>query len=107
MFCREVCEVSLFERREKIGSPGKLVQIDESKIRKRKYHREHVVEAQWVFGGIEGDSRKSFIVTVEDRSEDTLLTLIKEWIAPNTIIVSDGWKAYDNLSKAWVYSQDS
>ena len=99
MFCREVCEVSLFERQEKIGGPGKLVQIDESKIGKRKYHRKHVVEGQWVFGGIEGDSRKSFIVTVEDRSEDTLLALIKEWIAPGTTIVSDGWKAYANLSK--------
>ena len=66
MSCREVCEVSLSERREKIGGPVKLVQIDERKIRKRKYHREHVVEAQWVFGGIEGDSRKSFSVTVED-----------------------------------------
>ena len=43
MFCREVCEVALFERREKIGGPGNLVQIDESKIGKRKYHRGHVV----------------------------------------------------------------
>ena len=57
---------------EKIGGPGKLAQIDESKIGKRKYHRGHVVEGQWVFGGIEEDSHKSFIVTVEDRSEDTL-----------------------------------
>ena len=64
MFCREVCEVALFQRREKIGRPGKLVQIDESKIGKRKYHRGHVVEEQWVFGGIEEDSRKCFIVTV-------------------------------------------
>ena len=58
---REVCEVALFERREKIGGPGKLVQIDESKIGKRKYHRGHVVEGQWVFGGIEEESRKCFI----------------------------------------------
>ena len=46
MFCREVCEIALFEGREKIGGPGKLVQIDESKIGKRKYHRVHVVEGQ-------------------------------------------------------------
>ena len=44
MFCRELCEVTLFENREKLGGPGKVVQIDESKIGKRKYHRGHVVE---------------------------------------------------------------
>jgi len=44
MFCRELCEVALFENREKLGGPGKVVQIDESKIGKRKYHRGHVVE---------------------------------------------------------------
>ena len=99
MFCREVCEVALFERREKIGGSGKLVQIDESKIGKRKYHRGHVVEGQWVFGGIEEESRKCFIVTVEDRSEATLLQVIKDWIEPGTTIVSDCWKAYVNLEK--------
>lgn len=89
MFCRELCEVALFKTREMIGGPGKVVQIDESKIGKRKYHRGHVVEGQWVFGGIEEDSRKCFIATVENRTEETLLELIKEWIAPGTIIVSD------------------
>ena len=49
MFCREVCEVALFHGREKIGGPGKFLQIDESKIGKRKYHCGHVVEGQWVF----------------------------------------------------------
>ena len=97
MFCREVCEVALFDGRKKIGGPGKLVQIDESKIGKRKYHRGHVVEGQWVFGGIEEDFRKCFIATVEDRSEATLLEIIKEWIEPGTTIVSDCWKAYVNL----------
>ena len=42
----------MFDGREKIGGPGKFVQIDESKIVKRKYYRGHVVEGQWVFGKI-------------------------------------------------------
>ena len=65
----------------------------------RKYHRGHFVEGQWVFGGIEKDSRKSFIVAVQDRSEKSLLTLIQKWIEPGSIIVSDCWKAYINLDK--------
>ena len=99
MFCRELCEVTLFENREKLGGPGKVVQIDESKIGKRKYHRGHVKEGQWVFGGIEEESRKCFIVCVDDRSESTLLKHIQEWIEPGTITVSDCWKAYVNLDK--------
>ena len=55
-FCREVCEVNYEECEEKIGGPGKRVQIDESKFGKRKYHRGHRVEGQWVFGGIEEGS---------------------------------------------------
>ena len=59
-FCREVCEIVLMEESSKLGEPGKTVQIDESKIGKRKYHRGHHVEGQWVFGGIE-ESRRCFI----------------------------------------------
>jgi len=57
-FCRELCEVVLFEKREKLGGSGKIVEIDESKIGKRKYHRGQVVEGQWVFGGIEMNMQK-------------------------------------------------
>ena len=52
-----------------------------------------------MFGGIEEDSRGSFLVCVEARSEAALLPIIKKWIHPGTLIISDGWKAYSNLSK--------
>ena len=55
-FCRQTCEVTLLEKEEKIGGPAKTVQIDESKFGKRKYHRGHKVEGQWVFGGIEEET---------------------------------------------------
>ena len=99
MFCRETCEVTIQKKSEKIGGEGKVVQIDESKVGKRKYHRGHRVEGQWVFGGIEEDSRRCFLVAVEDRSEATLLPIIKDWIEPGTLIVSDCWKSYHNLNK--------
>lgn len=38
-----------------------------------------------------------FIVPVPDRSQDTLINVIKEWILPGTIIMSDCWKAYKGL----------
>ena len=98
-FCREVCEITMFDSSEKIGGGGKIVQIDESKFGKRKYHRGHHVEGQWVFGGIEQDSRKCFMMAVDKRDEATLLPLIERWIEPGTVIISDCWKAYCNLEK--------
>ena len=77
---------------EKLGGEGKFVQIDESKFGKRKYHWGHHVEGQWVFGGIEENSRKCFLVAVEKRDEAKLLPIIQKWIAPGAIIVSDCWR---------------
>ena len=74
MFCMEVCEAG-----------RKLADLGNSRSTKRKYHRGHVVEGQWVFGGIKDDSRKSFIKTVENRTEEMLLNLHQ------TVIFSDGY----------------
>ncbi|CAC5363308.1 unnamed protein product [Mytilus coruscus] len=79
------------------GGDSVIVEIDESKFGKRKYHKGRQVEGQWVFGGIERDSKKSFFATVENRTKETLLKLIKDNIKPGTTIISDCWKAYDCL----------
>ena len=50
-------------------------------------------------GGIESDSRKSFLIPVDKRDEQTLLPIIQKWIKPGTTIISDCWKAYTNLEK--------
>ena len=98
-FCGETCEVAMLEKSEKIGGVGKTVQTDESKIGKRKYHRGHRVDGQRVFGRREGESRKCFMVPVVDRSEVTLIPIIQQWIEPGTLIVSDCWKSYTNLTE--------
>ncbi|XP_022161700.1 uncharacterized protein LOC111027609 [Myzus persicae] len=66
---------------------------------RRKYHRGHRVEGQWIFGGIEQESGLCFLVPVERRDKVTLLSLIKDWILPGTCIISDCWKAYDCLEE--------
>ena len=98
-FCRERWEVNYLECEKKIGGPGKRVQIDERKFGKRKYHRGHMVEGQWVFGGIEDGSRKSFMFAVDDRSEATPLPIIEKIMEKSTTIISDCWKASYNLEK--------
>ena len=98
-FCREVCLTILEEESQPIGGEGKVVEIDESKFGKRKYNKGRRVEGVWVFGGIERESKKCFMVPVEDRSSATLLPIIHQYVLPGTKIMSDCWKSYSTLSE--------
>jgi hypothetical protein len=55
------------------------------------------VDSVWVFGGVEGESRKFCLVLIENRSAITLLKVIQGWIVSGTTIISDCWKAYDHI----------
>lgn len=81
----------------KIGGSGKTVEIDESKFGKRKYHRGRRVEGTWIFGGVERESKRAFMVPVKKRSAAYLLPIIQHFIEPGTTIISDCWKAYGGL----------
>ena len=96
-FSREVCTNIIMESEKKIGGIGKIVEIDESKFGKRKYNKGKRVDGQWVFGGVCRETKECFLYTVEDRSKETLLALIKEKIEPGTTIHSDCWKSYNCL----------
>ena len=101
-FCRDVCRETLplpGHEQEMIGGPGKVVEIDESAFSKRKYNRGSRRQTHWVFGGVERDSNKCFIVSVRKRNRRTLWPLIFKHIRPGTNIISDGWKAYIGLDK--------
>jgi transposase-like protein len=50
-----------------------------------------------VFGGVERESGRSFLVPVPDRTADTLEAIIRDRIEPGTTVISDGWRAYQNL----------
>jgi transposase-like protein len=82
---------------ELIGGVGKVVEVDESKFGRRKHHRGRYVKGQWVFGGVEKGSGRTFLETVNDRSAETLIELIKKWIRPGTTVVTDCWAAYRSL----------
>ena len=59
----------------------------QSLMSKRKYNVGHRVAQRWVFGGVCRHGR-GFLQTVPDRSAATLIPIIREHIAPGTIIHS-------------------
>jgi hypothetical protein len=61
--CREVCMISIddkYKSRGKIGGPGHVVEIDECKIGRRKYHRGRIVEGNWILGMRQKYERSSY-----------------------------------------------
>jgi len=50
-----------------LGGEGAIVEIDESKFGKRKFHRGHRVEGVWVFGAFERGSGRLLMAPVENR----------------------------------------
>lgn len=82
---------------EKIGGPNKTVEIDESKFGLCKYQHGHAVRGQRVFGGVERESGKTFLVPVPDRTADILMGVVSAWIEPGTAVIRDCWAAYRDL----------
>ena len=97
MFCRETLLVYLLGCSEKVGSPNKTVEIDECKFGRRKYNRGRPVKGHWVFGGVERESGRTFLVPVPDRIPYTLTSESRAWIEPGTTLISDCWAAYQDI----------
>ncbi|GAA5815766.1 hypothetical protein MFLAVUS_009281 [Mucor flavus] len=86
----------LIKPNNKIGGRNEIVEIDETKIAKRKYNKGHKVEGAWVIGGIQ---RKP----IEERNIENINEIINKYIKKvkfndgNTIQVNN-IKKYDQLN---------
>ena len=91
-----------------IGGPGKIVEIDESIIGKRKYNKGRIVKGKWLLGGTERGSNECFLVECENNHRDhhTLIRLIRQFVRPQTIIITDGWKGYVPLAQHGFHHED-
>ena len=87
------------EEDQYIGGEGVIVELDETKMGKRKYNRGHRVEGVWVLGGDERTSeRRIFMARVDDRSSATILAVILKFVRPGSIVITDLWRSYSQLS---------
>jgi hypothetical protein len=83
----------------RIGGNYSIVEIDESKFGRRKYNRGHRVDGVWVLGAVERTPQKKvFLITVPNRSADTLIPILKRYIYRDSIIFSDCWRSYISLN---------
>ena len=92
---------------ERIGGRNKTVEVDETKIGKRKNNKGHKVDGVWVIGGIErsqlknkvkNENRKSFFIPIEKRNISNIDEIIKKYVKKGTTINTDCWKGYNNLN---------
>ncbi|XP_069969220.1 uncharacterized protein [Bactrocera oleae] len=102
-YCREAVVLYQVDHQVavgKIGGPGKIVQIDESKFGKRKYNKGRRVKGHWVLGMVEDGSDDLRLEVCPDnvRSAEVLIPLIQRHVLQGSIICTDCWKAYDCLS---------
>jgi len=82
----------------KIGGENVIVECDESKFGKRKYHRGHRVEGVWVFGLVERTPERRLVVRiVEKRDAATLLPIIRSSVLEGSIVLTDCWRAYNGI----------
>jgi hypothetical protein len=91
---------------QKIGGSNNMVEIDDSKFVRRNYNRGHKVKEQWVLGDVERESRKTNLVPIPDRTADTLMAVLRDWIEPGTSVISDQWSEYRDI-QTHVYTHET
>lgn len=91
-FCKGACVDILLNRKNPIGGHGIKIELYESKFWKRAHGDDHRVVNHWIFCGLERDSTNCFLTTVSDKTPKTIVTVLKDFVLPGTIIYSDIWK---------------
>jgi hypothetical protein len=98
-FFRELIANMIEEDDVIIGGPGIIVQVDETKLGKRKYERGHRVAGAWVIVGVEmTDQRRMFAEVVGDRSAETIEDVLERHLSEGSILQTDMWRGYSGAA---------
>jgi transposase-like protein len=81
--------------------------VDESKFGKRKDNKGRRAKGMWVLGIISEQERgRIVLVPIADRSASTIIPIIKKYVAPGTVIKTDGLTTYGLLKYEGYYHKD-
>lgn len=98
---RELMTNDMLANPIRLGGRGHVVQVDESYFSgKRKYHRGRMIRGvpePWIVGLIDTTTKKVAMFSVHNRTGDTLIPLIEQYVLPNTTVITDGWAGYNGL----------
>ena len=95
---RAVCVRWHAENPCRIGGPDSIVEIDECRLTKRKFHVGRGTRQFWIFGGYDRNTKQIFLCKLTERSQQIISPLIISNIRAGTTIYSDNWGAYQNIS---------
>jgi transposase-like protein len=103
-FFRQLVVTTLEFEDTAIGGDGIIVEVDETKLGKRKYNQGHRVDGVWVIVGVERtECRKVFMVPVDTRDSATLRKIVFDHIRQGSIIHTDLWKGYNFIDECTFY----
>ena len=102
-YFQDKCSHWLTEHPFKIGGPGEIVEINESFMARWKYHCGQLIPERWIFDGYCCSSGRGFFQLVQNRTAETLLPLVQQYIEPGSVILSDEWAAYRKIAEIDVH----
>lgn len=88
----------LEEGQGQLGGPGRVMQVDEALLGRRKYHRGGVLPGTWVLGMLD-EAGGVRMETLTNRNAQTLKEIIQRHIHPGSTVHTDGWRGYSSLRR--------
>lgn len=102
---RQLCTIDLDRENSMLGGQSVVVEIDESLFARVKHHKGKDLKRKqvWVFGMRERGTNKCLFFVVENREASTLIPIIFKHVKEGSIVMSDCWRSYSEISKKYVH----
>ena len=86
-------------RKRKLGAFGRVVEIDESKFTHNT--KGGIRSKVWVIGFYERGTKDVRAFVLKDKSEATILALIRDNVVEGADIVTDSWRGYSECKHSF------